>query len=49
MVEPAAHRLEREFGKPVITPLNGAVRGILKALGCWRPYPAGYGRVLEVD
>jgi maleate cis-trans isomerase len=46
-VEPAAERLEREFGKPVITHLNGAVRGILKALGCWRPFPAGHGRVLE--
>jgi maleate cis-trans isomerase len=47
LVEPAAERLEREFGKPVITHLNGAVRGILKELGCWRRFPAGYGRVLE--
>ncbi len=47
LVEPAAERLEREFGKPVITHLNGAVRGILKELGCWRAFPAGYGRVLE--
>jgi maleate isomerase len=46
--EPAAERLEREFGKPVITSLNGAVRAILKALDCWRPFPAGHGRVLEV-
>jgi maleate cis-trans isomerase len=45
--EPAAERLEREFGKPVITHLNGAVRGILQALDCWRPFPAGHGRVLE--
>ena len=49
LVEPAAHRLEHEFGKPVITHLNGAVRGILAALGCWRPYPPGYGRVLGAD
>ena len=49
LVEPAAERLEREFGKPIITHLNGAVRGILKELGCWRPFAAGYGRVLEVD
>ena len=47
--EPAAARLEHEFGKPVITSLNGAVRSILKALDCWRPFPAGHGRVLEVD
>jgi len=46
--DPAAERLEREFGKPVITSLNGAVRSILKALGCWRPFPPGTGRVLEV-
>jgi maleate cis-trans isomerase len=46
-VEPAAERLEREFGKPVITHLNGAVRGILRELGLWRPFPAGHGRVLE--
>ena len=48
LVEPAAERLEREFGKPVITHLNGAVRGMLKELGCWRPFPAGHGRVLEI-
>jgi maleate cis-trans isomerase len=48
LVEPAAERLERELGKPVITHLNGAVRGILKELGCWRPFPAGHGRVLEI-
>jgi maleate cis-trans isomerase len=47
--EPAAARLEHEFGKPVITSLNGAVRSILKALDCWRPFPAGHGRVLEVE
>ena len=47
LVEPAAERLEREFGRPVITHLNGAVRGLLKELGCWRPFPAGHGRVLE--
>jgi maleate cis-trans isomerase len=47
--DPAAERLEREFGKPVITSLNGAVRAILKALDCWRPFPAGHGRVLEVE
>jgi maleate cis-trans isomerase len=47
--EPAAGRLEHEFGKPVITSLNGAVRSILKALDCWRPFPAGHGRVLEVE
>jgi maleate cis-trans isomerase len=46
--DPAAERLEREFGKPVITSLNGAVRAILKALDCWRPFPAGHGRLLEV-
>jgi maleate cis-trans isomerase len=46
--DPAADRLEREFGKPVITSLNGAVRSILKALDCWRPLPSGTGRVLEV-
>jgi maleate cis-trans isomerase len=46
--DPAAERLEREFGKPVITSLNGAVRSILKALGCWRPFQPGTGRVLEV-
>jgi maleate cis-trans isomerase len=28
----AAERLEREFGKPVINSLNGAVRAILKRL-----------------
>jgi maleate cis-trans isomerase len=48
LVEPAAERLEREFGKPVITSLNGAVRAILKELGQWQPFPAGFGRVLEV-
>jgi maleate cis-trans isomerase len=46
--DPAAERLEREFGKPVITSLNGAVRAILKALDCWRPFPPGTGRVLEI-
>jgi len=46
--EPAAERLEREFGKPVVTSLNGAVRAILKALDCWQPFPSGTGRVLEV-
>jgi maleate cis-trans isomerase len=46
--DPAAERLEHEFGKPIITSLNGAVRSILKAVGCWRPFPAGAGRVLEV-
>jgi maleate cis-trans isomerase len=45
--DPAADALEREFGKPVITSRNGAVRGILTALGCWRPFPKGSGRVLE--
>jgi maleate cis-trans isomerase len=49
LVEPAAERLEREFGKPVITHLNGAVRGLLKELGCWRPFAKGFGRVLEVE
>ena len=48
LADPAAERLEREFGKPVITSLNGAVRSILKTLGCWRPFPPGTGRVLEV-
>lgn len=47
LVEPAAERLEREFDKPVITHLNGAARGLLKELGCWRVFPAGHGRVLE--
>jgi maleate cis-trans isomerase len=46
--DPAAERLEQEFGKPVITSLNGAVRATLKALGCWGPFPPGSGRVLEV-
>jgi maleate cis-trans isomerase len=46
--DPAAERLEHEFGKPVITSLNGAVRSILKTLDCWRPFPPGTGRVLEV-
>jgi len=49
LVAPAAERLEREFAKPVITSLNGAVRAILKELGCWQPFPAGFGRVLEVE
>jgi maleate cis-trans isomerase len=49
LAEPAAERLEREFGKPVIASHNGAVRAILKALGEWRPFPAGFGRVLEVE
>jgi maleate isomerase len=48
LVEPAAERLEREFGKPVITSLNGAVRAVLKELGCWRPFPPGHGQVLEI-
>ena len=47
LAEPAAERLEREFGKPVITSHNGAVRAILKELGQWRPFPKGFGRVLE--
>lgn len=47
LVEPAAERLEREFGKPVITHLNGAVRAILAELGLWRPFPKGFGAVLE--
>lgn len=47
LVEPAAEKLEREFGKPVITHLNGAARAMLRELGCWRPFPSGYGRVLE--
>jgi maleate cis-trans isomerase len=47
LAEPAAERLEREFGKPVITHLNGAARAMLQELGCWRPFPEGYGRVLE--
>src|SRR3954465_8205598 len=47
--DPAAERLEREFGKPVITSLNGAVRATLRALDCWQPFPAGHGRVLEVE
>jgi maleate cis-trans isomerase len=46
--DPAAEPLEREFGKPVITSLNGAVRSILKTLGCWQPFPPGTGRVLEI-
>jgi len=45
--DPAADALEREFGKPVITSRNGAVRSILTTLGSWRPFPAGSGRVLE--
>jgi maleate cis-trans isomerase len=49
LVEPAAERLERECGRPVITSLNGAVRAILKELGEWRPFPTGFGRVLEVE
>lgn len=49
LVEPAAERLEREFGRPVITSLNGAVRAILHELGRWRPFPAGFGRVLESE
>ena len=49
LVEPAAERLEREFGKPVITHLNGAVRALLKELGCWRSFPSGFGRVLETE
>ena len=48
LVEPAAARLEREFAKPVITHLNGAARGMLTELGCWRPFPPGHGRVLEI-
>jgi maleate cis-trans isomerase len=48
-VEPAADALEREFGKPVITHLNGAVRALLKEFSQWRPFPKGYGRVLEVE
>jgi len=47
--DPAAEALERDFGKPVITSLNGAVRGILTALGSWRPFPPGSGRVLEAS
>jgi maleate cis-trans isomerase len=47
--DPAAERLEREFEKPVITSLNGAVRAMLKELGCWHPFPKGFGRVLEVE
>jgi len=47
--DPAAAALERAFGRPVITSLNGAVRGILKALGRWRPFPQGTGRVLEAE
>jgi len=46
--DPAAERLEHEFGKPVITSLNGAVRSILKTLGCWQTFPPGTGCVLEV-
>jgi hypothetical protein len=46
-VEPAADRLEWEFGKSVVTLLNGAVRGILTELGLWQALPAGHGRVLE--
>ena len=49
MADAAAERLEHEFGRPVITSVNGAVRALLKELGCWRRFPAGYGRVLEVD
>jgi maleate cis-trans isomerase len=48
LVEPAAERLEREFGKPVITQLNGAVRAILAELRLWRPFPKGSGAVLEM-
>jgi maleate cis-trans isomerase len=47
LVEPAAAQLEREFRKPVITHLNSATRAMLHELGCWRPFPPGYGRVLE--
>jgi hypothetical protein len=25
------------------------VRSILTTLGCWRPFPAGSGRVLEAE
>jgi maleate cis-trans isomerase len=49
MAEAAAERLESELGRPVITSVNGAVREILKKLGCWRRFPAGSGRVLETD
>ena len=41
--------LEREFDKPVITHLNGAVRALLKELDNWRPFPKGNGRVLEAE
>jgi len=47
--DPAAAALEHEFGKPVITSLNGAVRSILTTLGCWRPFPPGHGRILEAE
>ena len=45
MVEPAAHRLEQEFGKPVICNQAAMIRDVLHLLGDWKPIP-GHSRVL---
>jgi maleate cis-trans isomerase len=45
LAEPAARRLEEEFGRPVICNQTAAIREILRLLNDWKPL-AGRGRVL---
>jgi maleate cis-trans isomerase len=45
---PVVERLEKEFGKPVMTNLTATVWHVSHLLDCWNPMP-GYGRLLESD
>ncbi|MBI2985897.1 MAG: hypothetical protein HYY45_03935 [Deltaproteobacteria bacterium] len=45
---PVITRLEKEFGKPVVTNQVATVWHLLHILKCWNPIP-GYGRLLLCD
>jgi maleate cis-trans isomerase len=45
LAEPAARRLEEEFGKPVVCNQTAAIREMMILLNDWKPLP-GHGRLL---
>ena len=45
LVEPAARKLEEEFGKPVVCNQTAAIRELMTLLNDWKPM-SGHGRVL---
>lgn len=47
LAEPAAYRLETEFGKPVICNQTAAIREMMKLLNDWKPI-AARGRLLAL-